>query len=348
MKEFKIGPNEAGQRFDKYLGKLFSEASMSFVFKMLRKKNFTLNDKKAAGNELLKEGDVVKLFLSDDTFDKFASSSQKNNRVEAIRTYTEADLKKMGLHILYEDKHILAFYKPAGMLSQKSKETDVSVNEYLIGYLLQKKELTKEEMQTFRPSIANRLDRNTSGLILCGKTLAGLQYLAQVIKDRSLQKYYVCLVEGKVTESVDLEGYLHKDSKTNTVKITKQEPIDQKEFSYIKTGINPLGQYKVSDRNKEKVYSELSIHLYTGKTHQIRAHLASIGHPIVGDFKYGNKDNSLLAKRCNIKRQLLHAYRVVFPRTEGGFEYLSNKEIIAEPYGDYERALKELKNGNME
>lgn len=348
MKEFEIGPNEAGQRFDKYLGKLLSEASMSFVFKMLRKKNFTLNDKKAAGNEILKEGDIVKLFLSDDTFDKFSSPTQKNNRAESFRTYTEAHLNKLGLHILYEDKHILAFYKPAGMLSQKSKDGDVSVNEYLIGYLLQKGELTKEEMQTFRPSIANRLDRNTSGLILCGKSLSGLQYLAQVIKDRSLQKYYVCLVEGSVTVPVDLEGYLYKDIKTNTVTVTNQQPDDRKEVSYIKTGINPIGQYKITNQNKEKVYSELCIHLHTGKTHQIRAHLASIGHPIVGDFKYGSADHSMLAKRCGIRRQLLHAYRVVFPQTEGTFAYLSDKEVVAKPYGDYERALKELKNGNME
>ena len=169
MKEFTISSNEAGQRFDKYLGNLLSEASMSFIFKMLRKKNFTLNGKKAAGNELLKQGDVVKLFLSDETFDKFASKNNKKQKANSWKVYSEEDLKKLGLLVVYEDSHILAFHKPAGMLSQKAKDSDISVNEYLIGYLLHKQELTAEELHTFKPSIANRLDRNTSGLILCGK-----------------------------------------------------------------------------------------------------------------------------------------------------------------------------------
>lgn len=348
MKEFTISSNEAGQRFDKYLGKLLSEASMSFIFKMLRKKNFTLNGKKAAGNELLKQGDVVKLFLSDETFDKFAAQNNKKQKANSWKVYSEEDLKKLGLLVVYEDSHILAFHKPAGMLSQKAKDSDISVNEYLIGYLLHKQELTAEELHTFKPSIANRLDRNTSGLILCGKSLAGLQYLAKVIKDRSLEKYYHCLVEGSLEETKDIEGYLIKDGKTNQVRILDKEPEKNEGASYIKTGINPIGQYALKDAKGKKEYTELNIHLYTGKTHQIRAHLASIKHPIVGDFKYGSADHSSLAKKCGIKRQLLHAYRVVFPKTEGDFSYLSGKEIVAEPTDDYKRALKELKNGNME
>lgn len=342
MKEFTIGPNEAGQRFDKYLGKLLSGTSMSFVFKMLRKKNFTLNGKKAAGNEILSVGDQVKLFLSDETFDKF--STDKDQALgQNVPCYSPFDLTKVHLDPVYEDEHILIFNKPAGMLSQKADREDVSVNEYLIGYLLYKKELTAGDLKTFRPSVANRLDRNTSGLILCGKTLAGLQYLSEVIKNRTLEKYYRCLVSGNMTESFLLEGYLTKDPIKNKAAVTSR-PVQGEEASFIKTGINPIGQYTWKDTQ----YTELSIHLITGKPHQIRAHLSSIGHPIVGDYKYGTGRKDGICKKYHVKNQLLHAYKLVFPETQGTFAYLSGREITGAVPPVYDKILKELQNGNME
>lgn len=342
MKEFTIGPNEAGQRFDKYLGKLLSGTSMGFIFKMLRKKNFTLNGKKAVGNEILAAGDQVKLFLSDETFDKFSSKEEEKHGKSQL-CFSLNELEKRRLYIVYEDEHILIFNKPAGMLSQKAAETDISVNEYLIGYLLYQKELSPADLNTFRPSIANRLDRNTSGLILCGKSLAGLQYLSEVIKNRSLEKYYRCIVEGKLQERLEIEGYLVKDSRKNQVLITTNKPQNG-EASFINTNINPIGQSTWGERT----YTELAVHLITGKPHQIRAHLSHIGHPIVGDLKYGSGSKSRIAEKCHIKRQLLHSYRVVFPVTEGKFSYLSKKEFTAALPYDYEKVLKELQNGNME
>ena len=157
MKEFIIEENEAGQRFDKYLAKLLREAPKSFFYKMLRKKNITLNGKKATGNEKLLKGDTIKLFLSDETFDKFAGSSQ------VARAYCELD-------IVYEDPDIIIINKPAGMLSQPADDGEPSLVEYLTGYLLKKGDLTEEQLKTFRPSVCNRLDRNTSGMVCAGKS----------------------------------------------------------------------------------------------------------------------------------------------------------------------------------
>lgn len=342
MKEFTIGPNEAGQRFDKYLGKLLSGTSMSFVFKMLRKKNFTLNGKKAAGNEILSVGDHVKLFLSDETFEKFSSKDVTEDETSFI-CYSPEELARVHLHPVYEDEHILIFNKPVGMLSQKAALEDISVNEYLIGYLLYGHKLTAENLKTFKPSVANRLDRNTSGLILCGKSLLGLQYLSEVVKNRTLEKYYRCLVEGNMTEEFLLEGYLTKDTGKNKVTITSK-PLKGEESSFVKTGIDPIGQYCW----KGKYYTELSIHLITGKPHQIRAHLSSIGHPIIGDYKYGGGRKEGIGGKYHLKSQLLYACKLVFPKTTGTFEYLSGKEVTGAPPPVYEKILKELKNGNME
>ena len=189
MKEFIIEENEAGQRFDKYLAKLLREAPKSFFYKMLRKKNITLNGKKATGNEKLLKGDTIKLFLSDETFDKFAGSSQ------AARAYCELD-------IVYEDPDIIIINKPAGMLSQPAYDGEPSLVEYLTGYLLKKGDLTEEQLKTFRPSVCNRLDRNTSGMVCAGKSLAGLQFLSRIFHDRTLHKYYICLTKGKIEKPI--------------------------------------------------------------------------------------------------------------------------------------------------
>ena len=156
--------NDTGQRLDKFLGKLLNEAPKSFIYKMLRKKNITLNGKKATGNEILALGDEVKLFLSDDTIAKFQSTKS------VIYPTTKLD-------IIYEDEDVIFLNKPAGMLSQKADDASPSMVEYLIGYLLKEKKLSENDLDRFKPSVCNRLDRNTSGLIAAGKSLSGLQFL---------------------------------------------------------------------------------------------------------------------------------------------------------------------------
>ena len=170
MKQFTISPNESGQRFDKYLKKLLSNASGSFVYKMLRKKNITLNDHKADGTEKLNAGDLVKLFLSDETFEKFSGVDETNSEYMKLKSIDSGRLQ-----VVYEDDDVIIINKPSGMLSQKAVPEDISANEYILSYLIRKGSLSEEQFKTFKPSICNRLDRNTSGLLIAGKTLKGVQ-----------------------------------------------------------------------------------------------------------------------------------------------------------------------------
>lgn len=306
MKQFIIDENEAGQRFDKYLGKLLKEAPKSFFYKMMRKKNITLNGKKAAGNEMLKKGDEVKLFLSDETFEKFEGTQKAASAV-------------CDLDVVYEDRDVIFLNKPAGMLSQPADGEEPSMVEYLTGYLLQKKAIDEEQLKTFRPSVCNRLDRNTSGLIAGGKSLAGLQMLSELFHDRTLHKYYLCLVKGVIWEESHIKGYLHKDKKTNKVTVYKEKREDSLP---IETAYRPLGN--------NGALTLLEVRLITGRTHQIRAHLSSIGHPLLGDGKYGNEAlNKKYRDRYRLCHQLLHAYKVVLPKLEGKFEGLSDRTFTA-------------------
>lgn len=314
MQEIKITGNEAGQRLDKLLGKFLNEAPKGFLYKMLRKKNITLNGKKASGSEKLETGDCVKLFLSDETIAKFSV-----NHLRVSQAAKKENREK--LEILYEDAQILLINKPVGMFSQKAKDGDVSAVEHLIAYLLDSGQITESQLQTFHPSVCNRLDRNTSGILCAGKSLTGLQEMSRFFKERTIAKYYLCPVAGELSKSAAVRGYLHKDETTNKVRILKKEfpgsvPIET-EYRPICVG-NGL--------------TLLEVHLITGKTHQIRAHLASVGHPIIGDYKYGNRAvNDRYQKQYGLNSQLLHAYRLVMPKTNGPLADLSEKEFSAEP-----------------
>ena len=220
MQEIHISGNEAGQRLDKLLGKFLSDAPKSFLYKMMRKKNITLNGKKAEGSEKLKEGDCVKLFLSDETIAKFSGTVSDIAKAEQrVRQAAYREVKKQMPEILYEDENILLFNKQPGLLSQRAKPSDISAVDCLIAYLLETGALTPEMLRTFRPSVCNRLDRNTSGILAAGKSLAGLQELSLFFKERSIEKYYLCPVIGQVEQGERIAGYLQKNSKTNRVQV---------------------------------------------------------------------------------------------------------------------------------
>ncbi|MDO4273286.1 MAG: RluA family pseudouridine synthase [Eubacteriales bacterium] len=318
MKEFIIKENEAGQRFDKYLAKLLKEAPKSFFYKMMRKKNITLNGKKAAGSEMLCQGDTVKLFLSDETYDKFSGDRKVQRAV-------------CPLDIVYEDEDVILINKPAGMLSQPADTDEPSLVEYLIGYLLEKGELTESALRTFKPSVCNRLDRNTSGIVAAGKSLTGLQQLSGLFHDRRVHKFYLCLAKGSIKSEKYIKGYLHKDEKCNKVVVYENKVEGALP---VETRYEPLGCH-------ENV-SLLRVELITGRPHQIRAHLASMGHPLAGDAKYGEKEfNRLYREKYGLKHQLLHAYKLEFPKTEGKLERLSGKIFIAPVPELFHRIIKE-------
>lgn len=300
MYQFEINSNEAGQRFDKYLHKLLPLAPASFLYKMLRKKNIVLNEKKAEGKEKLVIGDKVSLFLSEETFHSFQNEQIKSS--EYLKAYRELQ----GITVIYENDHMLLLNKPAGILTQKAKDTDVSVNEWLIGYLLDNKKLSEESMRTYKPSVCNRLDRNTSGLVICARTLTGSQHLNELIRERKVRKFYRLFVKGSVDKEETIEGYLTKDELTNKVSIVSHS---SENASYIKTRYYPI--MKLSDM------TYLEVELITGKPHQIRAHMASIAHPVLMDYKYGDKKfNDKYQSKLKVSGQLLHAYRLEFPRDD--------------------------------
>jgi len=324
MLQFAVTRQEEGQRFDKYLKKMLPEASAGFLYKMLRKKNITLNGKKAVGQEILKAQDTVTVFFSEETFQKFSGSSVSEE------PYFAAFRKLKDISVIYEDGDILILNKPSGILSQKSAKNDISVNEWMIGYLLEKKEISGESLKGFHPSVCNRLDRNTSGLVLCGKTLPGSRFLSEMLRSRKLHKYYLTRVEGKIAEKTALTGYLRKDEAKNRAEVLSEKEyrrmiagsLEKAEaYQRIETVIEPLASLNGGS-------TRLEVLLITGKSHQIRAQLSAIGHPVAGDTKYGGKPTG--EKSC----QLLHASRVEFPEIKGEFARLSEK-IFTAPNPDW-------------
>lgn len=320
MKQFTVTKQEAGQRLDKYLHKLLPDAPSSFFYKMLRKKNITLNGKKAEGKEKLISGDTLTLFLSEDTISSFQGKlfqgKLSRGTSHPLSSCDEAYRKLKGIQVIYEDSHVIIMNKPSGILSQKAAPGDLSLNEWLLGYLLAKGDWNPEESAAFKPSVCNRIDRNTSGLVTGAKTMAGGQMLGSLLRERRIRKFYRMLVKGRISHEENLEGYLVKDKSSNKVRLTDEQDPDA---VYINTRYYPLAYF----RDMTLVEAEL----ITGKTHQIRIHLAGNGHPLVGDYKYGDRSFNEKYKRLyHIDSQLLCACRLEFPKMEAPFEGLNGRK----------------------
>ena len=350
MRQLKILKEEREQRLNKYLLRKLPDAPSSFVYKMLRKKNITLNGKKASGSELLQEGDLVTLFLSDETIRGFGGSlpgeskagtsdrKDDGNLQEFMSAYKAVGSRIGREGILYEDENVLAVRKPVGVLSQKSAPSDLSMNEWLVGYLLEKGKISPESIRQFRPSVSNRLDRNTGGIQLCAVSLQGARIMAQLLRDRSLRKFYQAVVVGKMDKGGRIDGYLEKDRAANAVTFTKTgESKDRKanqRGTITKTIYRPL---LTGDH-----FSLMEMELITGKTHQIRSHLASTGHPIAGDPKYGDIQLSKkLREKYGLRGQMLWCSRVEFPQMNGEFAALSHRIITCDPPALYRDLVRQ-------
>lgn len=318
MREITVHKNDENQRLDKYLKKYLKEAPGSFIYKMLRKKNIVLNGKKADGTEKLTAGDQIRLFFAEETLQKFTG--------EATKTETISFPEKK-LDILYEDSDVLILNKPAGELSQKAEATDLSMNEYALGYLWNSGAITEESLKVFRPSVCNRLDRNTSGILIVAKTYQAAREFGEALQNRTVRKYYRCIVKGEVKEAKVIDGYLWKDEKTNKVQIFSE---NREGTAKIHTGYVPL--------KSAHGLTLLEVHLITGRTHQIRAHLSSIGHPILGDPKYGDRK---LSEMWKVKYQLLHACRLELDGFSGEFAKYNGKVITAELPKEFRKIMTE-------
>ena len=305
MKEFQIKRNDAGQRLDKFLTKAVKGLPTSLMYKYIRTKKIKVNRARTEQKYVLCEGDIVQLFIKDEFFD---SPERDDSALASI---------KPKLTIVYEDENIILCNKRPGVLVHEDDEgKDNTLIMHIKAYLYQKGEYDPDSEQSFAPALCNRIDRNTGGIVIGAKNAEALRVMNEKIKNDEISKFYYCVVHGKMPKKADtLTGFLLKDSDKNQVKIFDKQ---------VKGSKNIITKYKVvAEKNG---MSLLEIELVTGRTHQIRAHMSYIGHPLVGDGKYGiNKDD----RAKGYKYQALYAYRLRFDFDDdtGALGYLRGKEV---------------------
>jgi 23S rRNA pseudouridine955/2504/2580 synthase len=314
MREFKINSNDAGQRLDKFVSKAVKGIPVSLMYKAIRLKKIKVNRKRAEQKQILNEGDTVQMFLSEDLFgDKITDNELFSVKAE--------------LNIVYEDENVLICDKAPGVLvhsgdgdGKVSGQGDAGDRNTLVyhiqAYLAQKGEYDPTKENTFAPALCNRIDRNTGGMVIAAKNAEALRDLNERIRNNKIIKKYLCAVHGSLPQKTDtLCDFLVKDSKNNKVRVLKNKTRDAKEI---------ITKYRVLSHNKEKQLSLLEVELVTGRTHQIRAHMASIGNPLLGDGKYGINEKD---RKMGYKHQALYSYRLTFDNCENSLSYLNGKTL---------------------
>ncbi len=355
-----VSADDAGQRMDKYLAKYLDRAPRSFIYRSLRKKNISLNGKKADGSEILREGDEIRLFFSDDTFGTLRSAGASGKAalaslkgagsIPATGFMNEAARLSAYCGIVYEDDQVIIADKHAGILSQKAAADDVSINEILLGYTRAQQAAKGERFSdAFTPSVCNRLDRNTSGLVCFAKTYGAAREWNRLFRDRDMKKYYLAVVRGSISDPGHAAGWLLKDQKTNRVVVmdeaaegasrieTAWEPVLSGSLPQVLPDVSDGGDLRVPDG-----YTLLRVELITGRSHQIRAHFRHLGHPLAGDPKYADPVETVrLRKQFGIRRQLLHAYELILPdELHPPLEHLQGRRFTAPLPADWLSFLK--------
>lgn len=302
MISFIIKKEEEGQTLEKFVKKVLSEAPLSFIYKLFRKKDVKVNGHWQDKKYIISSGEEVSIYITDSQLEDFKRQVE-SKQVEDISSW-----------IIYEDENILLINKPRGVLVQKNSEDSNALDEMVISYLINKGEYDPNSNLGYKPAPAHRLDRNTAGIVVFGKNIATLRYLADALNDKSvISKRYLALVKGEIDKDGEINAPLIKNSKTQRVSVSKE-------------GKPSITRYKVVETFKG--YTLLEVELLTGRTHQIRVHMAYINHPVVGDSKYGDYElNKLLESKYNFKNQFLEAYQLDFHKLNNPLKYLSGRSF---------------------
>lgn len=308
MVKITITENEENQRLDRFLKKYFRNAPLSHIYKMIRK-DVKVNGRRAAIETMLAAGDELTVCIPEE-------------EAESYRERKAPGRSKKQFRIAYEDENVIIVEKPFGLLvhGDKTEKKNTLANQ-IAGYLAEKGEYDPGREKTFVPSPVNRLDRNTTGLVIFGKNNRALQSLNQMIRDRGyVRKYYLTVVHGEMKKDLKLKDKMEKDERTNTVRVLEPGAEGGK---VMETAARPL--------KTAKGYTLVEVELVTGRTHQIRAHLAKAGFPVIGDVKYANKgQNKRIEQDFDLTTQLLHAHKLCFDDGAAPLEYMKGLEVKAE------------------
>lgn len=329
MREISITANDSGRRLDRFLRKYLRRATLGEIYKIIRK-DVKVDGKRKDESYVLQEGDVLSLYLPDDVIERFtgpAEGSKGSDHKKAKRQF----------RIIYEDANILIADKPYGLLTHGDQhEKKNHLANQVRDYLIEKGEFDPRTEKVFSPAPANRLDRNTTGLVLFGKNSASLKELGAMIREDRLEKYYYTIVHGILSEETTLTGSLSKDERTNKVKVSADDSGDLS----ITTIVKPVRYYTFGSGFRATL---AEVNLVTGRSHQIRAHLASIGHPVLGDVKYQvpsvRKANDYAASKYHLTTQLLHAHKIVFTDAGTQLGYLTGKSFTSPLPPAFEKIL---------